>query len=187
MEKIKKFIIETPWLTADFVTYSRLFFFSPLVIFFSLKGEYLTALIIFILGNISDALDGYIARLKDQTKERGIIFDAGTDKIFILLPFLTLGLKFLDHTPVTLMLALEIFHVLLVLIGRTLKFPIRIAANLPYRIKMWFLGFSVGFLLLNPIRFTSLSSAFLYAAIITATLSLAIYLVKWIKELTRVR
>lgn len=184
MEKIKKFIISQTWLTADLVTYLRLFFFSPLVIFFSLKRWYLVAFILFFLGLLTDALDGFIARLKNQSKEGGTIFDAGADKVFILIPFLILGLRFLNQTTVIWILTLEIFHVLLVFFNQALGLPLKIVVNLFIRLKMWFLGLIVGFLLLTAQYFAPLSSIFLYFAIATSVVGIFIHLVKAINMLT---
>lgn len=178
MGKIKQFILDKGWITADLITYLRLLLFSPLVIFFTLKENYLVAFILFILGSLTDALDGYVARLKNQTKESGIFLDAATDKIFILPPFLILGFKFLDSRIVVLLFSLEVFHASLVILGKAVNFPLRIAANIPGKIKMGFESLGIAFLLLNAQKFLFLASFFFIVAIIFAILSLVLHLIK---------
>lgn len=67
-------------------------FFITLLIYYSPEKDYLRifALLIFILAIISDAIDGYIARIKKQKTEAGIILDPLADKILLITAFILL-------------------------------------------------------------------------------------------------
>lgn len=181
MGSIKNFILKTPWLTADLLTYSRLFIFSPLVIYFSVIENYQAALIFFIIGFLTDLMDGYTARLKKHVKESGIILDAGTDKIFFLIPFMILGMRFLSQKMVTIIVSLEIFHITLIIFGQILGFPLKITGGLVHFLKMCLTGTMVGFLL---IRFhpNVLSTVFLHLIIIASILNIFIYFFRVFKK-----
>ncbi|MCX7778724.1 MAG: CDP-alcohol phosphatidyltransferase family protein [Patescibacteria group bacterium] len=182
MKKIEKFILSQNWIKADLITYLRFFIFAPLVIFLSLIKWYATALIFYLMGLLTDALDGYVARLKNQVKEKGTILDASADKIFIIIPFLILGFRFLNLTFVILVVVLEIIHVLVVLFSRFLRLPLKTAANFPNRIKMWFLGLGLGFLLLAPFSLAFLSSTFLHLAIVSSFTGTSLQIGKILKN-----
>jgi len=59
----------------------------PFFLFFLVDGRYGTALIIFFIASISDALDGFIARKFHQVTELGKLLDPAADKIFLLSTF----------------------------------------------------------------------------------------------------
>jgi len=175
MGLIKKLILKTPWLTADFITTTRLISSIPLFIFV-LQRRYSIALFIFIVMSLTDVLDGYVARLKNSAKTEGTIFDAITDMIFIAPSFFILGFKFLDPKIVLTLAGLEILRGLLMLIGKLSKFPFKIRANLPGKIKAWFEGLGLAFLLLNPFVFAPLASWLFIIAIILAFGGVALHL-----------
>ena len=68
------------------------FFFAALV-YYSPEREYLrfVALVIFLLGVISDAVDGYIARKSGQQSKAGLILDPLGDKLLLMTAFISLA------------------------------------------------------------------------------------------------
>jgi cardiolipin synthase (CMP-forming) len=77
-------------------------FFAACLLFYSTEKEYLRfiALGIFILGVISDAADGYIARKSKQQSKAGLVLDPLGDKLLLMSAFVflcsikELGLRF---------------------------------------------------------------------------------------------
>ena len=70
-------------------------FFIASLIYYSGDRGYLrfVALFIFILGVISDAVDGYIARKSKQYSKAGLILDPLGDKLLLMSAFIFLSLK----------------------------------------------------------------------------------------------
>lgn len=71
-------------------------FFVDLMIY----GYYGTALVVFIVAGLTDAIDGSLARLLNQKTELGAFLDPMADKLLILSAFVTLVV--LDRIPVWL-------------------------------------------------------------------------------------
>jgi cardiolipin synthase (CMP-forming) len=78
-------------------------FFIASLIYYAPERGYLrfVALTIFILGVISDAVDGYIARKTKQYSKAGLILDPLGDKLLLMSAFIFLSNKneFLMHFP----------------------------------------------------------------------------------------
>ena len=76
------------------ITSVRFFICAPLACFFLIYGCLALALAIMILGEITDALDGYVARKTGQISNLGKIYDPMCDSIFhmvIWISFLAIG------------------------------------------------------------------------------------------------
>lgn len=56
------------------------------------SGLYLEALVVFIVGGLTDALDGAVARLADQQTALGAYLDPLADKLLVVSSFVMLGL-----------------------------------------------------------------------------------------------
>ena len=67
-------------------------FFAGLLLYYSPQRDYLRfiALGVFILAVLSDAIDGYIARIKREKTEAGAIIDPLADKILLITAFVLL-------------------------------------------------------------------------------------------------
>ncbi len=74
-------------------------FFLATLIYYSAQRDYLrfVALGIFILGVISDAVDGYIARKSKQQSRAGLVLDPLGDKLLLMTAFICLAL--IDKFP----------------------------------------------------------------------------------------
>ena len=64
----------------------------PLIVIFLMDGEYLKALITFFISGITDALDGFLARLLHQKTTLGEYLDPIADKALLITCFLTLSI-----------------------------------------------------------------------------------------------
>lgn len=67
----------------NLISIFRLFLILPILYFF-LKGQCAVAFWLFVVANISDFLDGFLARLYNQTTQFGRYIDPIADKILIM-------------------------------------------------------------------------------------------------------
>ncbi|MDX9745208.1 MAG: CDP-alcohol phosphatidyltransferase family protein [Syntrophales bacterium] len=65
----------------------------PLIVIFLIDGEYIKALIIFSISGVTDALDGFLARLLRQRTILGAYLDPIADKALLITCFLTLAIE----------------------------------------------------------------------------------------------
>lgn len=164
------------FLRPNHFTYLR-FVFTPLVIYFILNSDYRSALVAFLLVSFTDAIDGSMARTRDQITERGTILDPIADKILISSTVFVLMLK---HINVFISLAIIVLESLF-LIGWYLrrKYGKKDRVNVWGKIKMVLQVVGVAILLLglctgNPMMFYY-SQGTLVFAIIFAIISLFSY------------
>lgn len=70
-------------------------FFIASLLYYSADREYLrfVALFIFLLGVVSDAVDGYIARKSRQYSKAGLVLDPLGDKLLLMSAFICLALN----------------------------------------------------------------------------------------------
>ncbi|MDR2861362.1 MAG: CDP-alcohol phosphatidyltransferase family protein [Syntrophobacterales bacterium] len=65
----------------------------PLMVIFLINGDYPEALIIFFICGITDALDGFLARVLHQKTSLGAYLDPIADKALLVTCFLTLAIE----------------------------------------------------------------------------------------------
>jgi len=63
----------------------------PLIVIFLINGDYLNALIVFFICGVTDALDGFLARVLHQKTSLGAYLDPIADKALLVSCFLTLA------------------------------------------------------------------------------------------------
>jgi len=63
----------------------------PVVVILLIQGFFLKALIVFIVAGLSDALDGFLARVLNQQTELGAYLDPIADKALLASTFVTLS------------------------------------------------------------------------------------------------
>lgn len=80
------------------------FILSPIVIWLMLEEKYLTGMIVFLIAAFTDALDGSLARLRNQITKWGGTYDPLADKILIGSVFLIVGFKYFFYTTITIIL-----------------------------------------------------------------------------------
>jgi cardiolipin synthase len=70
------------WTVPNALTVARILF-TPLFVAFFLDQDYLAALSVFILAGLTDALDGFLAKLLDQRSRLGAMLDPLADKVLL--------------------------------------------------------------------------------------------------------
>ena len=65
----------------------------PLIVIFLIDGEFLKALITFFISGVTDALDGFLARVLNQKTILGAYLDPIADKALLVSCFLTLSIE----------------------------------------------------------------------------------------------
>ena len=63
----------------------------PLLVIFLLDGKEMAALWVFILAGVTDALDGFLARVLKQKTEFGAFIDPIADKLLLITSYITLA------------------------------------------------------------------------------------------------
>lgn len=99
------------------LTISRIII-SPIFFLFFIYNNYLVAFILFVIANVTDALDGFFARKYKMVSNFGSIYDPLADKILILFAFMCIYLKppFIFTEPPLDMYVLELLYLPLCLI-----------------------------------------------------------------------
>lgn len=64
----------------------------PLFVIFLIDGSFIRALAVFIVGALTDAIDGFIARITGQRTIVGLYLDPIADKLFIASSYISLSL-----------------------------------------------------------------------------------------------
>jgi len=139
-------------------------FFLGCLVYYSPEREYLrfVAIGIFILGVISDALDGYIARKTKQQSKAGLVLDPLGDKLLMMTSYICLALmnKFAIHFPL---------YVTLTVISRDII--ILLGALVIYIVKQNIVIF--------PSRWGKLTTVFQMAAVLSILLQWQYSFVLW--------
>jgi len=103
----------------------------PILIIYLINGRILASLIIFIIASISDALDGFIARVFHQKSNLGAHLDPLADKILLMTAFITLAiLKMIPSWLVVLTISRDVIILLGVLMLYINRYPVKIAPTL---------------------------------------------------------
>ncbi|MFP5220810.1 MAG: CDP-diacylglycerol--glycerol-3-phosphate 3-phosphatidyltransferase [Acidobacteriota bacterium] len=78
------------WTIPNALTVARILF-TPLFVVFFLDGEHLAALSLFFLAGLTDALDGFLARVLNQRSPLGAILDPLADKFLLVAAYICLA------------------------------------------------------------------------------------------------
>ena len=139
-------------------------FFIATLIYYSPERSYLRfiAFGIFILGVISDAVDGYIARKSHQQSPAGLVLDPLGDKLLLMSAFICLSLK--SEFPI--------------------RFPIGVTLIVISRDVMILLGALVIYIVkqdinISPTRWGKLTTTFQMSSVIAVLLQLSISPIFW--------
>jgi cardiolipin synthase len=100
---------------------------APLVGYCVLNGEFLPALLVFVVAGASDALDGYLARRFGLVSRFGEYLDPAADKLLMLASFITLTM--IKEVPIwltALVIGRDIAIVVGVGIARLFSLPVKI-------------------------------------------------------------
>ncbi len=153
------------------------FFATPFVVILMLYDHYIAGFIYFLLVAFTDAIDGSLARTRNQITEWGKIYDPLADKILIGTMVFVIVLRYIDFWTSILIVGIEIIIVITAWIR--MKRGIKMQANIWGKIKMILQVLGVSILLLSIIfhlaELLPLASGVLYLAIAFAVVSLLTY------------
>ena len=105
----------------NLITFSRLLS-VPLIVYLIMNASYGWAFALFLLAGASDAVDGYVAKVLDQTTTLGVYLDPLADKALIVSVYVTLGLAGLIDDYVVI---LVVFRDILIIGGVLLLLVLR--------------------------------------------------------------
>ncbi len=165
-----------PSVKPNYITWLR-FFLIPFILFFLEKGELKVAFFLFLFAAFTDALDGALARTRNQITDWGRTYDPLADKLLICLTAIMLITRYLEFW---LVLTIIILEVIIAFNGwRRKKRGEKIQANIWGKIKMSIQVLGVALLFAaawqnNPFLFSAAEITFL-AAIFFAIISLFTY------------
>ncbi len=177
---MKPFVVLVPnFIKPNHITFFRLIFI-PLVIYLLLMENYLLGGFWFIFLGLTDALDGALARLRDEVTNLGKFFDPLADKLLVVFVGAIMITQFLNLWIFTALLLVEIFIVSRAwLIYLRNNYNIQVQANTPGKIKMVFQVIGISFLFVGAVfgGTWAISAGFwaLSVAILFAVLSLTDY------------
>ena len=150
--------------------------------YFLWEQNYLIALILFLIGGLSDGLDGFLARRYKWESDLGVILDPMGDKLMMLIAYLLLGWNLL--LPWWLV-SLVIFRDLIIVIGTLLyrKFvgeaklkPLFISKlNTAFQILLVLIVMISQVIVINPLIMESV----LWLVVITTLMSGYAYIKEW--------
>jgi len=103
----------------------------PIFVIYMINNNTLASLIIFIIASISDALDGFIARVFHQKSNLGAHLDPLADKILLMTAYITLAiLKMIPSWLAVLTISRDVIILLGVLILYLNRYPVKIHPSL---------------------------------------------------------
>jgi cardiolipin synthase len=103
----------------------------PIFIIYIIDNRTSASLVIFIIASISDALDGFIARVFHQKSNLGAHLDPLADKILLMTAYITLAiLKMIPSWLAVLTISRDVIILLGVLVLYLNRYPVRIHPSL---------------------------------------------------------
>lgn len=165
------------FVTPNSVTWFR-FVSIPFVAYLLVSEQYVPGLALFLISAFSDAVDGSLARTRNQVTEWGKMYDPFADKLLIGVATVILVSRFLNIYLAATIIGLELF----LLVGalyrkRTQGIPIE--AEISGKVKMVLQSLGIGALLVSIIfnipAFLTIAGYLLYLAIVFAIISLVVY------------
>ncbi len=150
------------------------FMATPIVIFLMISEKYYIGLWAFLLTAFTDAIDGSLARTRNQITDWGKIYDPLADKILIGSMVFVIVLRYIDFWTAVIIISIEIIFIIAACIRR--KSGREVQANIWGKIKMMLQVVGVAILLLAVVfdlaNLLPLASKTLYLAIAFAIVSL---------------
>jgi len=150
----------------------------PVILYLLLSGYHGWSIILFSVSAFSDAVDGSLARTRQQITDWGKLHDPLADKLLIGSVGAVAVSIYLSFFLMAVIVAIELFLILNALI-KIRKGGQTITALLPGKIKMVLQSFGVGLVLLFVVLplpwILSLAALLLYLSIFFALISLIVY------------
>ncbi|MEA3449996.1 MAG: CDP-alcohol phosphatidyltransferase family protein [Patescibacteria group bacterium] len=153
------------------------FILTPIVGILTFYGTYKIALVAFLLTALTDAIDGAMARMRDQITKWGKIYDPIADKLLVGMMVFIIVLKYIDFWTAIIIILLE--FIIISVAWYRLNKGYKVQANVWGKIKMILQTAGVTILLLsvafNLADLLPLASTTLYLAIAFAVVSILTY------------
>ena len=166
------------WIKPNHLSAGRIFL-TPFVLLLLWKENYLWGGILFLITSFTDALDGAMARTRNEITGFGKMFDPLADKLLICSVVYIMVLKYLGAYTALIIIVIEIFIIVAALIKRGYNSNCRLQANSWGKIKMVLQVFGVLILLFSLIfnieQLLPVSKGTFYLAIVFGILSLFTY------------
>ena len=160
----------------------------PLIVYLIMNESYGWAFALFLVAGASDAVDGYIAKVLDQTSTLGIYLDPLADKALIVSVYVTLGLRGLIDDYVVI---LVVFRDLLIVGGLLLLLLLRkhweVKPVLVSKVNTGVQIFLAGAVLAQSglsIAMAEVVDVAAYGVVLTTVASGGWYLVVWARQMT---
>lgn len=160
-------------ITPNHITLARMLL-TPFVIALLIVGNYAWGVPLFLVVACTDAVDGALARTRDQITQWGMMFDPVADKFLILPVVLVLVFSNLHWVLAAALVAMEVFIMIMALLWR--KQGGIISANVWGKIKMFLQVSGVLLLLLSlwlSVPLQGFASMLLWVSVGFGVLSLA--------------
>ncbi|MCX6799995.1 MAG: CDP-alcohol phosphatidyltransferase family protein [Candidatus Falkowbacteria bacterium] len=161
------------WILPNHITAFRLAT-TPFVVILMYSSNYRIGLTVFLFVSFTDALDGSLARVRNQVTEWGKAYDPLADKVLIASMVFIIVNRYIDFATSIIIIGLEIVFIVAAWIRKTEGR--KIEANIWGKIKMFLQVLGVTFLLLSVIydvaHLLPFASGILYLAIAFAIVSL---------------
>jgi cardiolipin synthase len=138
-------------------------FFITALVYYAPQRTFLrlAALFIFVLGVISDAVDGYIARKARQQSQAGMILDPLGDKLLLMSAFICLSFeKFGQHFPLWVTLTV-ISRDVIIILGAVIIYMVKQKINIA------------------PTRWGKLTTTFQMSSVISVLLDWQVSFIFW--------
>ena len=150
------------------------FMATPIVIFLMISEKYYIGLWAFLLTAFTDAIDGSLARTRNQITDWGKMYDPLADKILIGSMVFVIVLRYIDFWTAIIIIGIEIIFIIAAWARK--KSGREVQANIWGKIKMFLQVAGVAILLLAVVfdlaNLLPLASKTLYLAIAFAIVSL---------------
>ena len=169
----------------NFLSALRIFLLFPIIFFFE-KNFFSLSLLFFVIGSITDYLDGYIARKFLQSSELGALLDLLADKIFvsILLIWMTFSLEnnlILVSSILIICREIVISYLRLYLVSRSKNLE-EVKVDIFGKFKTFLQMTALGLIIISPNfsnLFLSISTVILFISAIFSWASFIKYSRKW--------
>jgi len=103
----------------------------PIFIIYMINDRALGSLIIFVIASVSDALDGFIARVSHKKSDLGAYLDPLADKILLIAAYITLAvLKMIPSWLAVLIISRDVIILLGVLVLYLNRHPVKVHPSL---------------------------------------------------------
>lgn len=170
----------------NILSFSRIFFVIPIIIFFE-NDLYIYSFLCFVVASVTDFFDGYFARKNNLASDFGAFLDLLADKVFVSVILIWMTFNFdnffiLISSILIVTREISISYLRLFIISK-LKNTAEVSSDLLGKYKTTFQMIGLGLILISPITsdfMFNISLTLLLFSSVVSWLSFFRYLKKWI-------